>query len=1152
MLLSQGRILLSVVLFCAFFPVLTAFAQDLDDVSIRGRVVDSNRLPVAGASLKAAMVESGYERTAATDSSGAYRFIDLPPGIYTLTVQMSGFATIERPPIHTISGQNLTLDFELAPAGVRAQTTVNADDGEIAIDTTRTVVASTLSEREIEEIPNNARNPLDLVLTLGGASEEALSTMDLAEDRNANPRSTPFEQGNFSLSGGASFSNNITIDGLDNNDDRSARDRFQPSLESVVEVQVVRNQFSAEYGRASGGRVNLRTRSGSNRLRGRAFMFFRDDGLNANTWFNNSRGISRLPLRSYNPGFTLSGPVELPFYNGRNRTFFSISYEYNRLNDSTLIDTFLPVVQNPNFALPPPTGSEQFCDSTNAANCPASAGFISPFSAVVSTPNTTHTINTRIDHKLFNGNDITFGHQFGRKKNRRTRTASTTRIEDALQARNSDTDAFNITDNQVFGNKAVNQVRFQWSRFKPSFQTENPLDSVVLIGYRSPLTNGTQTLIAGNSTASSLQDFADTRNETRYQIQESLTVAAGRHTLKIGGDLQDVDSKATALGDATGTFNFANVQNFSNNVLSRFRQNFGTATDVTNTYWGIFLNDEINIRRGLTLTLGLRYERETAVSDDDNFGPRIGLAWDPVGDGKSVIRMGAGIFYNRVLLRTVGDFIQNGLGGIEAFDSNSIPTSTGTGTLNPRQNILASIAAQFPNGFSSSNDLRAAVASADCGPTASPVPCSSQFGFLANTGSGGNPLRSVDPNLKIPESYQINVGYERKIGRNWVIEANYTWNKTAHLWREFNTNLPVLPSGFADYTEYLIANPFTFTNVNGTTRTYKFYLGPTDDPSGVSTNPATQSGNCGTTVNVTCWVNLNTVNSSTTSPNSNAGNGISSNSVGGPIGIAREALRALRPDPSVDEKERVASIGNSRYQGLVVEMRRRLRSLGGGFAASLRAVYTLSELKDDGLNNTSNAEINGDFSREWARALQDRRHRFVFSGTVDTPNWLGKLRFSPIFRFGSSAPFNLGIGIDRNLNDTSTDRVNFSGDISEIKWRRPGSPVPLELLSQFSLQPIGSSGGNLPRNSGRGPRMYIFDLNITREWKFGERFRLRPNIEIGNLFNLAVFSYGAEFIDFTGLSSSPTATQLANFNNTFIPTRTLRPRDIRIGVRFDF
>jgi outer membrane receptor protein involved in Fe transport len=89
------------------------------------------------------------------------------------------------------------------------------------------------------------------------------------------------EQGNYSLSGGVAYSNNITIDGLDNNDDRSSRDRFQPSLESIEEVQVISNQFSAEYGRASGGRINIRTRAGGNKLRGRAFMFFRDDNLNA-------------------------------------------------------------------------------------------------------------------------------------------------------------------------------------------------------------------------------------------------------------------------------------------------------------------------------------------------------------------------------------------------------------------------------------------------------------------------------------------------------------------------------------------------------------------------------------------------------------------------------------------------------------------------------------------------------------------------------------------------------------------------------------------------------------------------------------------------------------------------------------------------------
>ena len=221
----------------------------------------------------------------------------------------------------------------------------------------------------MEELPNLDRNPLDLVLTVGGVSEEALSTTDLAEDEDANPRSTPFEQGNFSISGGASYSNNITIDGLDNNDDRSARERFQPSLEAVAEVQVVRNQFSSEYGRASGGRVNIRTRGGTKRLRGRAFVFYRDDLFNANSWYNNSRGISRPPLTAFTPGFTLGGPVRLPLVDLGNRTFFFVSYENQRLDDTTLIDTYIPVAPNPRFTLPTPSGAE-YCDQAGGGPPP--------------------------------------------------------------------------------------------------------------------------------------------------------------------------------------------------------------------------------------------------------------------------------------------------------------------------------------------------------------------------------------------------------------------------------------------------------------------------------------------------------------------------------------------------------------------------------------------------------------------------------------------------------------------------------------------------------------------------------------------------------------------------------------------------------------
>ena len=1167
--------------FCTFvFSILFLFlvsatfvsdvsAQDLDDVTISGKIADSNGLAIVGASVTSTLVANGIERTVITNDDGRYRLIELAPGIYKIKVSANGFGTKERIDLSTISGQNLQLDFTLTPADVQAEQTVTVTEEDApAVDTTRTIVGGTVTEREIEELPNNSRNPLDLVLILGGTSEEALSTRDLAEDRNASPRTAPAEQGNFSLSGGASFSNNITIDGLDNNDDRSANERFQPSLESIAEVQVITNQFSAEYGRASGGRINLRTKSGGNRFRGRAFMFFRDDNLNANTWSNNltqfnadgtvaRNPLSRLPLTEYNPGFTLSGPVfiplsrQRPLYDGRNRTFFSFAYEYNNLQDTTLIDTWVPVGSNSRFTLPATNGGTQQCE-TNAtttvgtppvavSNCSLAvptASFIAPYILPLDTPSVNHIFTARIDHKLFQNNDLTFGLQLGRKNNRRTIGSSTTRLDDAIQARNSNSDALNLTDNHVFGANIVNQLRIQWSRFKPSYQTENPNDPVVLIGYRNPSNNfGTATLIAGNSTASVTGNagfFAQNRTETRWQFQDSLTYIVGSHTIKGGIDVNRVNSVANNLGDATGTFNFPTIFDFQRNNLSRFRQNFGTGSDVTNTYWGVFLNDEFRLNSNLTLNYGLRYERETAVKDNDNFGPRIGVAYSPWKDGKGVIRFGAGIFYNRVLLRTIGDFIQNNSGKLFIFDTNAIGTS---GADTRRVAVLGAIAQNFPNGFGSAADLRSIVAST---------------GNAANLGFTFNDLiRSVDPNLKIPESYQFNVGFEREIAKGFVFEANYTFNKTAHLWREYNPNLPVLPNGFADWTAYLTANPFTFTNSNGTTRTYQFYLGATNDGSGVST---TQNGtaNCPTTATTTCFVNLNTVSSSTISP-STAVSGSSTNSTGGAIGIALAAISHLRPDPTVEQKERVSSLGNSLYHGLVLEFRSRYRKLGYGFATTLRAVYTLSSFKDDGLNNTSNAEINDDFNREFSRNLQDRRHRFALSGVFETPYWLGKLKFSPLYRFGSSAPFNLGIGSDRNLNDQSIDRLNFSGNIKDIVWRNSDSHFPTSLASQFSLQPIGAKGGNLPRNAGTGPSFFTFDLSVTREFKFSERMKLRPVVQFDNILNAAVFSYGADFINFTGLSSTATANQIFNFQNSFlVPSRTFRHRQIRLGVRFDF
>src|SRR5690606_29347822 len=130
---------------------------------------------------------------------------------------------------------------------------------------------------------------------------------------------------------------------------------------------------------------------------------------------------------------------------------------------------------------------------------------------------------------------------------------------------------------------------------------------VVLIGYRNPVTNSTQTLIAGNSSSSNLQFFADRRDEVRYQIQDSVTFLTGDHTIKAGADVQSVDSRANALGDGTGTFNFNNTYSYSTNNVTRFRQNFGTSSDVTNTYYGVFVNDHVRVRPNLNISFGLRY-----------------------------------------------------------------------------------------------------------------------------------------------------------------------------------------------------------------------------------------------------------------------------------------------------------------------------------------------------------------------------------------------------------------------------------------------------------------------------------------------------------------------------------------------------------------
>jgi len=1106
--------------FICLFVLLTAslcfarlvHAQDLDNVTIGGRITDQNGAVIPGAVVTATLVAIRVERTVVAGDDGQYKLIQLAPGVYSVKASFTNFAAAEKSDLTTIAGQNVTMDFALKPATVTSEAVIVSAAEPTQIDTARTVVGATLTTREIESLPINTRSPLDLIFTLAGVSEEPLSTRDLAEDRTTS-RASPEEAGNFSLSGGPAYSNNITIDGLDNNDDRAARERFTPSIEAVEEVQVIRNQFAAEYGRASGGRINVRTRGGSNQLRGRAFYFFRDESLNANTWRNNRGGLKRLPLQEHDPGFTLSGPLVVPkLFDGRDCTFFFTAYEYDTLLDSALIDALVPVDQNPLLTLPAPTNLTEKRDENPSSPALKSVNGVAPFVSTLNTPQQSHTFTTRIDHKFTDMHNGSLLWQLGRLNNLR-QFGGGRRLAETLIAKTRNTDAFSYSDNYVFSAQAVAQTRFQFSRLTPAVAaTGGTSTPVVLISIKDSLALNSGTLIAGTSTSG-----ATDRQETRYQFQEIFAYVRGAHSMKFGGDIQRIKSTFIDLSDVSGTWDFDSAGDFLANTPSRYRQNFLTSSTQQNTYAGVYAQDEWRLQSNLMISYGLRFENESIVRDLNNWGPRLAFAYDPFKTGKTVIRGGAGIFYNRALLRTIDDFT---LGAQQRFfDTDALTNATTNQKLSAaEQRAFIAANLRFPRTLTAG------------------APLVQQFGVL-NSGFS----RRLDPSLRIPESLQANLGFEREVGRNLIFEANYTWNRGLHLWREFNVNAPVLPKGSKNFTEYLATRDFAnFVSVPGGLRPlyngsspaagdlvrFVTAVNPTDP------NAISRINEFGVGVNV---ISLNSVSSTNS------------------LNAALAALNFLRPDPSKGEVEQLIPVGNSSYHGLTLETRYRFRQKKNGAAISLRAVYTLSFLKDDGIVNTSDALVPGDFRGEFSRSLLDRRHRFALSGTFDTPTYLGKIRLAPILRLASGAPFNISIGgDDRNLDDVGNDRPNFNGDLSTLKWRRPGTPADVSMVNQFSLPAIGQAG-NLPRNAGTGPAQLIFDLNLTRDFKLSERVHLRPVIEFDNVLNTTVFSFGSEFIDFSAFSPAAPAATRQNFLDNFLaPTRTMRPRQIRIGLRLDF
>src|SRR5438067_697476 len=344
--LPQWMLLLTLMFAVAAFAQTTA--------SIKGTVTDQTGAAVVGAKVTVKDAALGIERTAQTNSEGSYEVPALPPGNYSVEVQMTGFQPQQANNLSLAVSQNSVQSFNLKVANSTEVVTVEATAP--LIETTTMTVGQSIDQRTVQEIPLNGRHFVDLGLLIPGSVTPPQNGFLTAPLRG---------QGSFAFNtaGNREDTVNFQINGVNLNDMVQNQITFQPSINTVQEFKADNSTFSAEYGRNSGAIVNIATRSGANDFHGEGFEFLRNDALDARNFFNFTSS-SPPPFKRNQFGGNIGGPLNLPrfgeggrsIYSGKNRTFFFFSYEGLRqrqgldLNSLVLSDAQRASVTNPVIA----------------------------------------------------------------------------------------------------------------------------------------------------------------------------------------------------------------------------------------------------------------------------------------------------------------------------------------------------------------------------------------------------------------------------------------------------------------------------------------------------------------------------------------------------------------------------------------------------------------------------------------------------------------------------------------------------------------------------------------------------------------------------------------------------------------------------------
>ncbi len=673
----------SAAVFCLLIGVGQVLSQSTVTGGISGRVVDPQGAIIPNATITVTNNGTNKTQNANATDDGTFRFTNLQPGIYTVEVAFEGFANFKRESVVVEVGQITTVTASMSVTAGDVQVTVDAP----VINSITPEFSNNIDQTSINELPINGRR----------ASNFVLLTPGVAPDGNF---------GLISFRGISGLLNNSTVDGGDNNQAFFSEERgrtrinYSISQDAIREFQVNTSNYSAEFGRAAGGVVNSVTKSGTNEFHGSAFYYLRDNKYGARNAFatqsvlNPNGSISIIGLKPKDERHQFGGSIGGPI--AKDRLFFFFSYDQQIRDFPGVAAPGSPTFLNPiTVALPiaprtcsssGQTASETLaCRGVTQTQVNAGLNYLRNLTGEVPRKGDQTLFLPKIDWVI--NNKHSFSAVFNRLRWDSPAGVQTqavvTRGRTAFGDDKVSIDTLNLRLNSNLSATFLNEARFQYSRdLEQQFgQAPDPSEPTTANGFPPGASIG-----GGSGITIGKPNFLDRTaypDEKRWQFANTTTLIKGTHTLKFGGDINRVSDVLDNLFQNAGIYTYTTLADFltdfsipSQKRYSRMNQGFGpTAFKFSTTDYNFFVQDDIRVNPSLSVNLGLRYEYQqlpdpqipnaleartaTFPADKNNFGPRVGFAYDIFGDGKTSFRGGYGIYFGRIINSTISNAITN-------------------------------------------------------------------------------------------------------------------------------------------------------------------------------------------------------------------------------------------------------------------------------------------------------------------------------------------------------------------------------------------------------------------------------------------------------------------------------------------------------------